>query len=81
MHVGAGLTRVSLLRGKGLGLAGDDLAIDIPTSAIPPHLRDIGPQFIVVMPKFAPEAFASAESIREMSSQIRVEEITDDNKV
>jgi hypothetical protein len=80
MHLNSGITKVSFLRTEGKGLADGGITWDIPTVAIPIHLRSIGSRFMVIAPSFTPDASDSAESIREMCQQIQIEEILDDGK-
>lgn len=75
MHLDSGFTKVSVVRTEGQGLADGGITWDIPTSAIPVHLRSIGSRFVVVAQRFTPEASDSAEHIREMRQQIQIEEI------
>lgn len=81
MHLNSGITKVSLLRTEGQGLAGGGVTWDIPTEAIPVHLRSIGSRMIVVVPRFTPEASDSPAHIREMCRQIQIEEIPDEARM
>jgi hypothetical protein len=49
---------------------------DIPTQSIPHHLRGIGSRFLVVAPRFIPEAHDSADDIRRVRDEIEISELT-----
>jgi hypothetical protein len=68
-----GLTQVLLERIEGVGLA-DRFTWDIPTEAIPPHLRAIGSRFVVAAESVTPEAHDTVDELRAARS-IRVEEL------
>jgi hypothetical protein len=70
MHLPGGFTRVILF-----ALAHGDLRWDIPTECIPPHLRPIGSEFLVIMPRFTPEPGDTPDAIREICRQVQVEEL------
>jgi hypothetical protein len=48
MHLPGGYSRVLVELGSGIGLAGGDAHWDIPTEAIPMHLRKLGSRFIII---------------------------------
>jgi hypothetical protein len=67
IHLPGNFTRVVLPEfGNG--------SVDIPTDAIPFHLRGLGSSFIVVWPRFKPEPSDSIDAIREMCRRVQVEE-------
>ena len=70
MHLPGGFTRVVLF-----DLDDGHHRIEIPTDRIPVHLRRLGAIFLVVRPQFTPEDSDSAEAVREMCSQLDVEEL------
>src|SRR5262249_47304730 len=76
IHLNGGYTRVSVLRTEGLEMADGGVTWDIPTKAIPPHLRAIGAQFLAVVPRFIPEDHDSPDDIRRMIEQVEVHELT-----
>lgn len=69
MHLPGGFTRVLLIEiadGRGFW--------DIPTEKIPTPLRVLGAKFFVVAPSFDVEINDSADAIRKVLSELRVEE-------
>jgi hypothetical protein len=70
MHLPGGFTRVVLV-----DVAHGQHRIDIPTDAIPVHMRQLGARLVVVTPRFTPEPSDTAEAIREMCRWVRVEEL------
>jgi hypothetical protein len=80
MHLDGGMTKVSLLRTEGKGLADGGITWEIPTSIIPMHLRTIGSYFVIVAPNLRPNTSDSIEAIREMIRQIRVEELPESER-
>ncbi len=70
MHLPGGCTRVVLF-------AIDRGAIrqDIPTEVIPLHLRPIGSEFLVVLPRFTVEDTDSVDAIRAMCRHVQVEDL------
>jgi len=48
MHLPSGYSKVRLELGGGVGLAGGQIYWDIPTEAIPRHLRKLGSRFLVI---------------------------------
>ena len=70
MHLPGGFTRVILFNLGGHWW-------DIPTDKIPPRLRGIGSEFVVIMPGFAPEEADTPEAIRKMCEQVTIEELGD----
>jgi len=70
MHLDAGFTKVSLLRTISKGLADGGLTWDIPTSAIPSHLRAIGSEFVVCAARFTPESNDSADDLRRVCQDV-----------
>ena len=64
MHLDGGYTRVGLMRFGGTW--------DIPTAAIPNHLRAIGSELLVVTPRFTPEDHDTVEEIRQVRDQVEV---------
>ena len=76
MHLNGGYTRVSVVRTEGLGMADGGVTWDIPTGAIPPHLRAIGAQFLASMPRFMPEDHDSPDDIRRMIRRLEIHELT-----
>ena len=73
MHLPGGFTRVLLF-----ALADGKFRWDIPTDRIPPHLRSIGSEFLVIMPRFTPEPGDTPDAIREICRQVQVEELSRD---
>ncbi len=71
LHLSGGLTRVVLF-----DLVHGDIRQDIPTEKIPPHLRPIGSEFVVILPRFRPEPADSADDIRAMRQQIEIVELS-----
>jgi len=49
---------------------------DIPTEAIPSHLRAIGSMSLAVVPCFTPEDHDSPDDIRRMIKQLEIRELT-----
>jgi hypothetical protein len=76
MHLNGGYTRVSVVRTEGLGMADGGILWDIPTEAIPAHLRAVGAQFLAVVPRFTPEDQDSPDDIRRMLAQVAIQELT-----
>ena len=76
MHLNGGYTRVSVVRTEGLGLANGGAEWDIPTEAIPPHLRSLGSQFLAIVPRFTPDEDDSPDEIRRMIEQVEIHELT-----
>jgi hypothetical protein len=66
-HQSGGSTRVGYERVPGQW-------IDIPTDAIPRHLRALGSRFILVFQGITPERQDTAEELR-VASQVAVEEL------
>lgn len=81
MHLNGGYTRVSVVRSEGQGLANGAGVWDIPTAAIPSHLRPIGSQFLAVVQRFAPEDHDSPEDIRRMIEQLEIHELTEHDRI
>ncbi|HXG67146.1 MAG TPA: hypothetical protein VNO70_18735 [Blastocatellia bacterium] len=75
MHLNGGHTKVLLERTSGLGLADGGIEWDIPTDAIPLHLRKIGSRFIVASATIIPEESDKVEDIRRAISEITIEEL------
>ena len=69
MHLPGGSTRLVLPE-----VAHGEIRVEIPTEAIPLHLRGLGSRFIVVQPRFTPEPTDTIEAVRAMCSGVRVEE-------
>jgi hypothetical protein len=65
MHLDGGYTRISLTRTEGLGIANGGVEWDIPTVAIPFHLRRIGSQFIVIQMSVEDDSPEDARRIRD----------------
>ena len=76
MHLNSGYTRVSLTRYGGLGLMNGGVDLDIPTRAIPPFLRALGSQFLVIKPRFTPEEGDATDELRRLAKQVEVAELT-----
>src|SRR5262249_4108568 len=76
MHLNGGYTPVGLIRYEGLGLADGGVDGDIPTRAIPPHLRALGSQILVILPRFTPEEGDAMDELRRLAKQIEVTELT-----
>jgi hypothetical protein len=72
MHLPSGYSRVLLESTVGVGLAGGGIHWDIPTEAIPLHLRRLGSRFIV---------FATSVSGKREADQMTADEIRAANKV
>jgi hypothetical protein len=66
-HLSGGYTRVVYERVQ-------DCRVEIPTAAIPDHLRPIGSRFIVVFAGVTPDEDDTIDELR-VASQIRVEEL------
>lgn len=64
MHLNEGYTQVLLERTEGLGMANGGIVWDIPTEAIPIHLRGLGSRFVVVTEAIRPEARDTASELR-----------------
>ena len=64
MHLNGRVTKVSLERTEGSGMADGGITWDIPTDDIPVHLRAIGSRFVVVTTMLRPEAGDTAEQGR-----------------
>jgi hypothetical protein len=73
MHLPGDFTRIFLFK-----LAHGEHRLDIPTIKIPLQLRGIGSEFLVVMPRFTPEASDTPEAVREMCAQVQVEQLPSD---
>ena len=74
MHLPGGFTQVRLYKlAHGYGFW------EIPTEAIPSHLRSIGSKFIVTVPRFAVEETDTPESLRAESRRVYVEEINEED--
>lgn len=74
MHLPGGFTRVRLFElAHGYGFW------EIPTEAIPFHLRSIGSKFIVTIPRFTAEDSDSTESLRAESSRVHIEEMREED--
>jgi hypothetical protein len=80
MHLNGGYTCISLIRTEGVGMANGGATWDIPTEAIPPQLRSIGSQFLIVVPRFAIEDHDSPDDIRRMTAEIEIHELTGQDK-
>jgi hypothetical protein len=76
MHLNGGYTRVSLIRTEGLGMADGGITWDIPTEAIPPHLRRLGSQLLAIVPRFTPEDHDLPDDIRRMVKQVEIQELS-----
>jgi hypothetical protein len=70
MHLPAGFTQVVLFETSYGGHRWVIL-----TDKIPPHLRQIGSEVLVISPRFTPESEDSADDIREMCRRVQVEEL------
>jgi hypothetical protein len=70
MHLPGGWTRIIFF-----AITHGDIRNDIPTEAIPLHLRPIRSEFLVIMPRFSVEPTDSIEEIRNMCRQVQVEEL------
>jgi hypothetical protein len=80
MHLNGGMTKISLERTEGLGLANGGVTWDVPTNDIPMHLRPIGSRFVIVAATLRPEAGDSTEVIRQASRpDVLIEELTEDD--
>ena len=77
MHLNGGMTKVSLERTEGSGMADGGITWDIPTDDIPMHLRHIGSRFVVVTTMLRPEPGDSAEAIRKAGHpKFHIEELS-----
>jgi hypothetical protein len=74
MHLNEGYTKVLLERTEGSGMADGGIVWDIPTHAIPLHLRRIGARFVVVTESIWPEEKDTAEELRS-AIHVTVEEL------
>jgi hypothetical protein len=71
MHLPGGFSRVILI-----DVCRGSIRWEIPTDKIPLHLRRIGSEFLVIMPRFHPEASDSDDEIRAMLRQVEVVELS-----
>ena len=80
MHLPETYTKVLVERTPGVGLADGGTYWDIPTKVIPPHLRQMGPRFIVEATGLTGRLEAEKMTAEEMRSAIEysVEEIRDE---
>ena len=82
MHLPEGHTKVLIERTFGVGMAGGGIYWDIPTTVIPPHLRQMGSRFLLETTELSGKEEAenmSAEEIRSAIRQYVVTEITDES--
>jgi hypothetical protein len=63
MHLNGGLTKVRLERFEGLGLADGGIEWEIPTQAIPQHLRFIGSRFVIIPDLNRPTALFEVQEL------------------
>ena len=80
MHLPGGHSRVLIESSVGVGLAGGDIYWEIPTEAIPAHLRKLGSRFIVVARFVGSKREAegmTADEIR-AANKVSIEEIVDE---
>lgn len=75
MHLPGGYTKVTLEKFEGKGLADGSIGWDIPTEAIPPHLRAIGSRFFATMNCVHPEKIDDAEDLRLAVRNVKIEEL------
>jgi hypothetical protein len=73
MHLPGGFTRVVLRNFGGHWW-------DIPTNKIPTHLRTIGSELLITMPRFTPEQSDIPEAVRDMLEQVDIEELSAANR-
>ena len=81
-HGNGGTTYVPFLRNRAPGFTGDGAEVQIPTDAIPIHLRKMGTELLIIVPRFEPEKNDTLEEIRKMCAQIEVldaQEVPDSN--
>jgi hypothetical protein len=71
MHLRGGFTRVILF-----DLLEGQHRWEIPTDKIPWHLRRLGSEFLVIMPRFHPEDSDSDDDIRDMCRRVEVVELS-----
>jgi hypothetical protein len=74
-HLGEGYTRVWLERTEGAGMADGGVWWDIPTDAIPAHLRPLGSRFLLAGQFVTPEEQDSWDDVRVALRAFRVEEL------
>jgi hypothetical protein len=82
MHLPEGYTKVLVQRTLGVGMADGGIYWDIPTSVIPPQLRQMGSRFLLETTGLSGKLEAenmSAEEIRSAIRQYVVREITDNS--
>ncbi len=79
MHLPENWTKVLLVRTYGLGLADGGAYWDIPTEAIPPHLRSIGSRF-VIHARTSETKSGPVHGREAVSAGIRVKELTEADK-
>ena len=82
MHLPEGHTKVLVERTLGVGMADGGIYWDIPTTVIPPHLRQMGSRFLLETTGLSGKREAenmSAEEIRSAIRQYVVIEITDES--
>ena len=81
MHLPEGYTKVLVEWTLGVGMADGGIYWDIPTSVIPPHLRQIGSRFLLETTGLSGKSEAENMSAEEMRSAIQhvVKEITDES--
>jgi hypothetical protein len=73
-YMSEGYTRVTLERFEGLGMANGGCDWDIPTAAIPGHLRRIGSRFVLVGHFVRPEDRDGPDEMRKVLRSIQVED-------
>jgi hypothetical protein len=71
-HLPEGYTRVLPKRFEGMGLTDGSIGWDIPTAAIPSHLRGIGSRFFVIGQHVFPEEHDTVDEPRAAARLIRV---------
>jgi hypothetical protein len=74
-HLSDGHTQVLLVRTEGVGMADGGAEWAIRTAVIPPHLRGIGSEFLLVGQFVTPEAQDKGDELRAALRALRVEEL------
>ena len=77
MHLPEGYTKVLVERTLGVGMANGGVYWDIPTSAIPPHLRQMGSRFLLETAGLSGKLEAENMSAEEIRSALRLLVVTE----
>jgi hypothetical protein len=74
-HLSEGYTRVLPERFEGIGMTDGSIGYDIPTKAIPAHLRVLGSRFLLIGQYVTPEEQDSWEDIRVALRSLQIQEL------